>query len=685
MKGSFNKKRCLTLLTMLVLLTTHFLSAGVPVYAAGTVYKVSSTAVTSGTDINWADLPTQLTNGGIASGDTIEFLDVPPAELKLHISNNLTLDGTALAGAAIPLYIVGMGAPNITLRNISLNSGNHVAINCLVPSTLIIEGNVYINSNNTAIWAILNCTIGGTGTLELSTVSYATIFGNATLKLIDDVTVNAFSNDPTGLYHGIICDNLVMEDNSSLSAYASNNASATGAAGLYISDNITHNSSGSIQAFGGSGVDGGNGISCHSLVITGTGNIKAVGNNSGLMGSGIYAGGTIEHLGSGIFEAVGGFAINSASPVKLEGEGEIKINNLVNFAVPTTFSSGSIGAWDVTPSSSLDPAYNLTDSQITVTSPQNIETVLKRLNYSASISTQSGTLTEGTAGTATYQLTTQNIPSGTAIGINNVNGIAGISLSAASTTGNNTAVTIQTSAATPAGSHPLTLDVAGVQTDTFYLTVSANSPGTINPPAPPASTRSSDYDDYDFSNLRAAAPVVTEKAPQPKVITTEEMSAAIKYAYTYAQGATTAPADLWKLFAGTGRGYRHDTFENCKVQVRVQFENPEKLNKDLKLGGYVSGTNVQNTKNIFAKYYSNSINVIVFDQQEDWGQTAHIAANISFATTPDNLYFYSYNCQTNTYKSIATPAYYIDGHGYLRFDTPFAGTIIISDGPLKTK
>ena len=74
------------------------------------------------------------------------------------------------------------------------------------------------------------------------------------------------------------------------------------------------------------------------------------------------------------------------------------------------------------------------------------------------------------------------------------------------------------------------------------------------------------------------------------------------------------------------------------------------------------------------------------DQAEPWGQPVEIAAKVDLTgMDTKNLYFYSYDKKTNTYRRIEKPAYWIDKNGYLRFTTELAGDIIITEGALERK
>ena len=81
-------------------------------------------------------------------------------------------------------------------------------------------------------------------------------------------------------------------------------------------------------------------------------------------------------------------------------------------------------------------------------------------------------LTAGEIGEATFAVATENIVAGETITLNNTNSVAGISLETTATTGDNTIVNIGITAATPAGSHPLTLTIDGITSEPFALEIS---------------------------------------------------------------------------------------------------------------------------------------------------------------------------------------------------------------------
>ena len=132
-----------------------------------------------------------------------------------------------------------------------------------------------------------------------------------------------------------------------------------------------------------------------------------------------------------------------------------------------------------------------------------------------------------------------------------------------------------------------------------------------------------------------------------------------------------------------GLQHRHDTAFGGVVQVRITFPNPEMIDKDTMISAYLRGVDADAIRARFARFYDNTFDVIHCDQRADWKQVVRIAAKINLTGMDTaNLYFYSYNPDTNTFRRIADPKYRIDANGYVHFSTPYAGDIIVSSGPL---
>jgi uncharacterized repeat protein (TIGR02543 family) len=133
----------------------------------------------------------------------------------------------------------------------------------------------------------------------------------------------------------------------------------------------------------------------------------------------------------------------------------------------------------------------------------------------------------------------------------------------------------------------------------------------------------------------------------------------------------------------TGYQYWHDTMDGNAVQVRVYIRKPIIFDADLLVSGYIKGSEVDRVKALFEKYFSNKVRTIHMDQIGPWGQTVEIAARVDLTGVDvTNLVLYSYDKDTNTYRRLKKPVYWIDQNGYLHFTTLYAGDIIISEGAL---
>jgi len=129
----------------------------------------------------------------------------------------------------------------------------------------------------------------------------------------------------------------------------------------------------------------------------------------------------------------------------------------------------------------------------------------------------------------------------------------------------------------------------------------------------------------------------------------------------------------------------HDSLDvNHNVMVRLVIEDPGAMRGDVLVSGRVTGDEVNRVRGMFERQFGNRVQVVQFDQRGEWGQTVRVAARVDLTgMDTGNLHFYSYDDQTNRTVRIPTPNYHVDASGFLHFSTPFAGSIIISDGPLE--
>jgi hypothetical protein len=100
-----------------------------------------------------------------------------------------------------------------------------------------------------------------------------------------------------------------------------------------------------------------------------------------------------------------------------------------------------------------------------------------------SVGAQSGTLTAGTAGSATFTVTTANIANG-AYTATLGGAPAGVTAGAVTIASGSGTLTVSTTAATPSGTHPLTLTIDGITSAGFNLVVNP-APVTPNPDPDP--------------------------------------------------------------------------------------------------------------------------------------------------------------------------------------------------------
>jgi len=132
-----------------------------------------------------------------------------------------------------------------------------------------------------------------------------------------------------------------------------------------------------------------------------------------------------------------------------------------------------------------------------------------------------------------------------------------------------------------------------------------------------------------------------------------------------------------------GMRFDHDTTDARGVQVRVTIQNPGEISQDKLVSAWVSGNDVNSTRGIFERWFSNPVQAVHFDHGAEWGQTVRVAARVDLTgKDTDNLYFYNFDREANTFRLIANPNDRVDANGFLWFDKDMGGSIIISDGPL---
>lgn len=106
--------------------------------------------------------------------------------------------------------------------------------------------------------------------------------------------------------------------------------------------------------------------------------------------------------------------------------------------------------------------------------------------------------------------------------------------------------------------------------------------------------------------------------------------------------------------------------------------------EEIKLGISTTGERPEKTKRFFEKHFNNEVTVISCEQQGGFGASLQIAAKVKLPEDIENLTFYSYDSQNNSFSRIFT-AYRVDANGYLRFATKKAGDIVISNGRLEPR
>jgi len=128
-----------------------------------------------------------------------------------------------------------------------------------------------------------------------------------------------------------------------------------------------------------------------------------------------------------------------------------------------------------------------------------------------------------------------------------------------------------------------------------------------------------------------------------------------------------------------------DVTKDSSVTARYVLD-PSAAERTISLLASAGNPSAINTAARFRRWFKNKLTAIATGQEGSFGMPVDIAVKVDLTGfDTENLYFYSYDKKTNTYRRIEKTAYWIDKNGYLHFTSELAGDIIISEGPLERK
>lgn len=152
--------------------------------------------------------------------------------------------------------------------------------------------------------------------------------------------------------------------------------------------------------------------------------------------------------------------------------------------------------------------------------------------------------------------------------------------------------------------------------------------------------------------------------------------------------ATTVPVDVMASIAsqaqksGLEANVVMDSMNGNAVGVRVRVSAgaAAQLGRELNLSAAVGSAAIEKH---FAKYYRNKIAVVAMAQKGSFGVPVDVAARVDLSGMDTaKLHFYTYDAAANAYREIPQTNSFIDGSGYLHFNTSAGNNIIISEGDL---
>ena len=216
-----------------------------------------------------------------------------------------------------------------------------------------------------------------------------------------------------------------------------------------------------------------------------------------------------------------------------------------------------------------------------------------------------------------------------------------------------------------------------------------------------------DRDDYrpstttsSSSDRTQTSTSTTEKAESQ--LTTSKVSSSISSAVrsgnstatVEVRNAKTIDADTLKEVAaqaeqsGVAATIHADQVEGNRVIARLYIDPAQAANLTgtIDLSASVDEESTKVATDVFNKFFENEIAAIHLGQNGSYGMNIGVAVKVDLSNLDvENLQFFVYNRETNTYVTLTAPNYYSDANGYLHFDTPVGGDVIISDQPLTAK
>ena len=179
----------------------------------------------------------------------------------------------------------------------------------------------------------------------------------------------------------------------------------------------------------------------------------------------------------------------------------------------------------------------------------------------------------------------------------------------------------------------------------------------------------------------------------PQLITPTNATALTRMAINAAAPGTTPivtftnqsqlPLNSMQAATDTAQGrairFNHDTrTATGALDVRISL-NPAAGTKDINVAASTTSATAQRTLNRFQRHHEGPMMVVSMEQQGNFGMEVRVTTRFDTNLNADNLFFYSFNAETNTFTRFTPTNFRVDENGFLHFTTTLAGCIIISN------
>jgi len=115
------------------------------------------------------------------------------------------------------------------------------------------------------------------------------------------------------------------------------------------------------------------------------------------------------------------------------------------------------------------------------------------------------------------------------------------------------------------------------------------------------------------------------------------------------------------------------------VDVRLAVK-PSALTGPCDLSASTFSLQAARTRELFQRHFGGDFRVVSLGYQGDFARPIEVAAKLDLSGLDvENLFFYAYHPESNTYREIERPQHWVDSRGFLHFYTSWGGDLLVTN------